>query len=431
MKKTIKTQKTKTSKIENIRKNKNNNNNNIDYYVRDLDFNKKLIVEPFKKINYNLLSTNQNWKTLYFFKKNYIPINEEYYYLNGGIYSFEIEEISNNILDNLVLNTIEFIKKIKNIVGIQIRKLSHKNKKYFKFHLWSLEFNKTEFDNLKKFVINNFSQFLVNKNNQKNQNNPNNISFKLFYPSPIKDDSTLSMVKMRNKTLYFLRFDFVLGSKVYFDKEWWEIFMLNYFKKYYKKNTNVIDIGGNIGSHTLLLSEIISPKNKIYVFEPAFADVIEKNVKANHLENNVVIFNEGCGKKNMSIEVPIFNRNCPINFGKFSLVSSYEFPAFLSDETKNKCKSEIKKINIVTLDSKNLKDISIIKIDVEGMEIDVLEGAIQTIERERPVIFLEIWKRNKAKTLKKPIFQKLLKELNYKLVFINGYFGDDYILIPS
>jgi hypothetical protein len=103
---------------------------------------------------------------------------------------------------------------------------------------------------------------------------------------------------------------------------------------------------------------------------------------------------------------------------------------FLSNETKKQCEPIIKKIKVTTLDSKNFQNISFIKLDVEGMEIEVLEGGIETIKRERPVIFIEIWNKFKEETLKKPIFQKILKEFNYFLIPIHGYFGDDYILYP-
>jgi hypothetical protein len=88
-------------------------------------------------------------------------------------------------------------------------------------------------------------------------------------------------------------------------------------------------------------------------------------------------------------------------------------------------------IKVVTLDSKGLTNISMIKIDVEGMELQVLEGAMETIQRERPVLFMEIWKRRRKQTFSNPIFKKILEELHYKPINIGGYEGHDYIFIPS
>ncbi len=394
---------------------------NIQYYVRLKNYQEDLTQKPFEKINYNILSTNQQWKTIYFFKDNYIPIFEEYYYRDGGYYSFKTYNLKNDKTYNLVQQLINLINNKNTLAGIQIRTLfDFKSKKpFFVFEIWSLA-NKENMiiDDLYKIT----KKYLLE----------NNIIFNLFYPPPIQGNDTLSLVNMRNKKLYFLRFDFILGRKLFIENQWWEIFMLEYFKKYYKNNTNVIDIGGNIGSHTLLLSEIVSTGNKIYVFDPVYADVIEMNVKANHLENKVVIYDEGLGNKNEEIDIPTYNRLCARNFGRFSIKESNigEEIVFLSNETKKQCEPIIKKIKVTTLDSKNFQNISLIKLDVEGMEIEVLEGGVETIKRERPVIFIEIWNKFKEETLKKPIFQKILKEFNYFLIPIHGYFGDDYILYP-
>jgi FkbM family methyltransferase len=51
-------------------------------------------------------------------------------------------------------------------------------------------------------------------------------------------------------------------------------------------------------------------------------------------------------------------------------------------------------IEVHTLDSFNLKKISMIKIDVEGAELKVLDGAIQTLARERPVVLVESERRH-------------------------------------
>jgi FkbM family methyltransferase len=444
-----------------------NKKNNINFYIRTKNLNfTKLATNHFEKIDINILTTNKEWKTLYYFKNNYNPIQEEYYYFDGGYFVGKIKNIPNNILYGLVNNLLKLIKKNKFLVGIRIRT----GKNFFLFEIWSI-FNYNSKDKNTK-NINNMKNTINTKKKISSKNDdssfsskkfslsgslielPKNdiskkyveeqiyfilknylltkkIKFTTFYSLPITDDNSLSLIKLRNKYLYYLRFDSVLGKILHTKKIWWEIYMLKYFMKYYKKNTNVIDIGANIGSHTLLLSEIVSPNNKIYSFEPVYADIVEKNVKANHL-NNVVIFNEGVGKKNEEINIDIFNRNCPINFGKFSLINNYKNPTSLSKNTLNKCKPSKKNIKIVTLDSKKLNNISLIKIDVEGMELDVLEGAIETIKNNRPTIFIEIWGKHKNKYLNHPIFKKIIIELKYEILYIEeSYIGSlDYILSP-
>ena len=54
----------------------------------------------------------------------------------------------------------------------------------------------------------------------------------------------------------------------------------------------------------------------------------------------------------------------------------------------------IEKVSVTTLDSFGFTDIALLKIDVEGHEMRVLKGALETIRRERPVILIEIEQRH-------------------------------------
>jgi hypothetical protein len=81
-------------------------------------------------------------------------------------------------------------------------------------------------------------------------------------------------------------------------------------------------------------------------------------------------------------------------------------------------------IDIINLDSLNLKNISIMKIDVEGHENEVLIGAKKTILSNRPVIIIEIWKsKNKFKQ-----FNDIMKLYKYKIKKITA---TDYLCIPK
>lgn len=100
-----------------IKNNKNymiqtNKKNNINFYIRTKNLNlTKLTTNHFQKIDINILTTNKEWKTLYYFKNNYNPIQEEYYYFDGGYFAGKIKNISNNILYGLVNNLLKLIKK--------------------------------------------------------------------------------------------------------------------------------------------------------------------------------------------------------------------------------------------------------------------------------------------------------------------------------
>lgn len=369
---------------------------------------------PFTKINSNILSTEEEWKTIYYFRKEYVPLFEEEYFLNGSNYSFLIPHSSHSLLKEKIQEFITFMKLHPSIAGIRIGNKQDSNA--YEIQVWSILSTED------KDLIQKLKEIFQYKGK---------VRFTLFHPTALPDHNDLTFVHQRNKKVYLLRFDPILTHRMYFRREWWEIFMLPYFKKYYRPHSNVIDIGGNVGTHTLLLSEIISPKSKIYVFEPVYADIIKMNVDENQLQDRVIIYNVGVGNKNETLKVPIYPRNCVRNFGRLSLIDPAIKPiAYLSPASIEKCKTKLTPIKVVTLDSKEFTNISMIKIDVEGMELQVLEGGIETIQREKPVIFMEIWKRRRKETFSNPIFKKLLHELHYKPIHIGGYEGHDYVFVP-
>lgn len=166
----------------------------------------------------------------------------------------------------------------------------------------------------------------------------------------------------------------------------WEENILNdYLKKYIKNNSLFLDIGAHIGLHTLGLMRHCKD-NKLNVefisFEPQkeIYKMLKYNIENNNPNNyKTQIFNCGLSDENIIIydnEEDYFkNTNC----GGHNLIL-------------NKIRMNDKQIEteIFKLDNFNFNNISLIKIDVEGMEDKVLNGAIETIKRNKPIIILEI-----------------------------------------
>jgi FkbM family methyltransferase len=96
--------------------------------------------------------------------------------------------------------------------------------------------------------------------------------------------------------------------------------------------------------------------------------------------------------------------------------------SLLNTEKTNDTQKE--KVTIKRLDDLDLDNISLIKIDVEGYELEVFEGGQETIQRNRPVILIEIWKKYNEK-----YFSWIHQHFPfYRIDYIDG---DDYILIPT
>jgi FkbM family methyltransferase len=111
------------------------------------------------------------------------------------------------------------------------------------------------------------------------------------------------------------------------------------------------------------------------------------------------------------------------NFGGFSL-HSY-------DGSKGENKSFIvkDKVTTKTLDSLNLTNVTMIKIDVEGHENAVLNGGVETIKRNSPVIFIENLSSGYPHLFKDSQFDEFFEKINYTRIHknIEGSFMDLWI----
>ena len=83
------------------------------------------------------------------------------------------------------------------------------------------------------------------------------------------------------------------------------------------------------------------------------------------------------------------------------------------------------KIPLKTLDSFNFSDVDLIKIDVEGYEQDILLGALETIEKNRPVLVIEQQKHEYQNDMASLPSIRFLENLGYHVV---EQFNKDWIL---
>ncbi|HTL26025.1 MAG TPA: FkbM family methyltransferase [Burkholderiales bacterium] len=137
----------------------------------------------------------------------------------------------------------------------------------------------------------------------------------------------------------------------------------------------VLDVGANIGTHTIPLATMVGAAGAVLAFEPqrlAF-QMLCGNVALNGLEN-VRAYQAALGASSGEIQVPgLPSPATPFNFGAVPLQS----------------KGPGEKVDLRTLDSIGLAACRLIKIDVEGMEADVIAGAAATIARLQPFLFVE------------------------------------------
>jgi len=225
------------------------------------------------------------------------------------------------------------------------------------------------------------------------------------------DEKLLEKTYLRNKTINYIKYDSCIGKTLRYGI-YWEEWMFKYIQQNYIENTNIIDLGGNIGTTTLLMSEVLSHNCKIFTFEPIYSDILLKNILDNNLTDNVDIYPFGVGNEIKTLKIKPINLSDDKNFGAVSIIRTLED------------KDDSFVINIVPLDYFNFENISLIKIDVEHMEIEVLEGSLNSIKRCKPTILIETYKLAELKET--TIFKELLA-LGYEIDIIpEGY--NDYIM---
>jgi FkbM family methyltransferase len=150
-----------------------------------------------------------------------------------------------------------------------------------------------------------------------------------------------------------------------------------------KESKVIIDIGAHCGSHSIIYSKINSSAS-IFAFEPqkVMYDILCKNIEDNNIKN-IKTFNNALGNKrckssmskycshgpNMSIPI---NHSLPFNLGSLQVGKGGE------------------EIEISRLDDYDFQNVDYVKIDTEGFEPYILDGAIRLIEKYKPVLFLEL-----------------------------------------
>lgn len=240
----------------------------------------------------------------------------------------------------------------------------------------------------------------------------NNMSQeRIFYPLDNYHDG---------KTFYFYTLDDCIISQLTKTNKIWEKYLHDVFEHFVNKDSVVIECGCHIGIHAVKLASLCA---KFYGFEPMpkTNELLNRNLKLNNIEN-ATIFKKGVSNKEGKTKYSwIENKN--------------EGGAGLDDNpmgTPEWAKESIEKIEVelMTIDSLNLSKLDFMKIDVEGYEPLVIEGAMETIKRHRPVIAMEVW-QNHSGGVNIEYTQKLFKgllDIGYRVVHING---PDFIFLPN
>jgi FkbM family methyltransferase len=153
-------------------------------------------------------------------------------------------------------------------------------------------------------------------------------------------------------------------------------------RRYLRPGGVAIDVGANVGWHTLLMAQLVGPNGRILAVEanPSVRERLAEHLQANHL-SNVTIVPSALGSQP----------------GKLRFlappVDSFDAGDGHVAGENDKDERHIVETEVTTLDAlterEGLQRLDFVKIDVEGFEWPVLQGAVQAFSRFRPVVCFE------------------------------------------
>jgi FkbM family methyltransferase len=178
---------------------------------------------------------------------------------------------------------------------------------------------------------------------------------------------------------WFVARDDYLGSTLTFDG--FERGERSFVQRFLRPGMTVLDIGAHHGFYTLLASELVGSNGKVFAFEPSPRErkALRLNLKLNW-RRNVSIQEVALGREESEGTLYVPERQTGCNSLK---------PPAVSDTTSSV------RVRVIRLDDflhgSRIERVDLIKLDVEGAELSVLEGATELLRRHpRPVTMAEV-----------------------------------------
>jgi len=171
-----------------------------------------------------------------------------------------------------------------------------------------------------------------------------------------------------------------------------------------------LDIGANIGCFTLVAAQKVRRSGRVIAFEPVefVSKKLEHNILINKLDN-VTVVRKAVYERDTHIKLHVARKE---NLGMSSI---------LKHDTES---GEVLNVEAVSLDeylkNKNINEVKIIKLDIEGAELPALKGMDNILSRLKPVLIVEVSPEvTKSSKDRLQVFE-LLFQKNYKRFVIQN-----------
>jgi FkbM family methyltransferase len=173
--------------------------------------------------------------------------------------------------------------------------------------------------------------------------------------------------------------------------------LLNLRREHFGSGVVAIDCGANIGIHTVSLARQMTGWGDVVAFEAQerLFYALCGNVTINNVFN-ARAFHVAVAGEVGRMRIPVLDHASPASFGSLELKPASKEAIGQSVDYSEKAGMEV---HTITLDSLGLARVDFIKIDVEGMEMEVLKGARNILTHLKPIVFLE-WAKSNAAALR-------------------------------
>lgn len=170
--------------------------------------------------------------------------------------------------------------------------------------------------------------------------------------------------------------------------------ILSLRRKYYGDGVFAVDCGANIGVHTIEWARHLYGWGYVHGFEAQerVYYALAGNVALNNCMN-ASVHHAAVGANIGEILIPVANPLSPASFGSLELRQGGK-NEYIGQEV-NYSEDAMQSVRLTCLDAFLWPRVDFIKIDVEGMELEVLDGAEKIISRARPVMLIEVIKADR------------------------------------
>lgn len=212
----------------------------------------------------------------------------------------------------------------------------------------------------------------------------------------LDSDGFNSLAKTRDGWLLYNKNDQYVGASIGKYGEFSQAEM-ELFQQILAEGNYVVEVGANIGSHTLGISKCVGVSGKVFAYEPQ--RIIFQMLCANMAINsrtNVHCYEQAVSNVKGILSLPDIDYSQQENFGGMAV----------SDNTEGNS------VEVVVLDEvlKDIPRLDFMKVDAEGMEHEVINGAKKLISQYKPVLYVENDRKEKSQAL-----IELIQSMQYRL----------------